>query len=131
MTAIFDGVWTSDDVASQRGLWRSNLPSLVGAVIDDVPEDHGEQLHVFERVVISPCAGVFEPAGAAVMTVGAGARIEVGTVVGQVSTVLNDRRRTSPRREVRSPFAGLLMAMLALPGERVRPGQPVAWLRLE
>jgi len=120
MTAIFDGVWTSDDVASQRGLWRSNLPSLVGAVIDDVPEDHGEQLHVFERVVISPCAGVFEPAGAAVMTVGAGARIEVGTVVGQVS-----------RREVRSPFAGLLMAMLALPGERVRPGQPVAWLRLE
>jgi biotin carboxyl carrier protein len=75
-------------------------------------DEHGEHLHVFERVVISPCAGVFEPVASAV------SRIEVGTVVGHVS-----------RRDVCSPFAGRFMSMLALPGERVRPGQPVAWLR--
>jgi biotin carboxyl carrier protein len=86
----------------------------------DAPEVHGEQIHVCERVVISPCAGVFEPVNAPVATGAAGARIEVGTIVGRVS-----------RREVRSPFAGRFVAMLALPGERVRPGQPVAWLRAE
>jgi biotin carboxyl carrier protein len=31
---------------------------------------------------------------------------------------------------VRSPFGGLLMGLLAHAGERVREGQPVAWLRL-
>jgi biotin carboxyl carrier protein len=87
--------------------------------IDD-PADHGEHLHVFERVVISPCAGVFEPVTAAVASQSPGARIEVGTVLGRVS-----------RRDVCSPFAGRFMSMLALPGERVRPGQPVAWLRAD
>lgn len=28
-----------------------------------------------------------------------------------------------------SPYAGVLMGMTALPGERLRAGQPVAWLR--
>ena len=80
-------------------------------------EDQGEQLHVPERVVISPCAGVFEPTISAVT---AGTRIEIGTIVGRVS-----------RRDVHSLFAGRLMAMLALPGERMRAGQPVAWLRTD
>jgi hypothetical protein len=31
---------------------------------------------------------------------------------------------------VRSPFRGTLMGMLAHPGERLRAGQPVAWLRV-
>ena len=31
---------------------------------------------------------------------------------------------------VRSPFGGFLVGMLARGGERVREGQPVAWLRL-
>jgi biotin carboxyl carrier protein len=81
-------------------------------------DGHGEHFHVPERVVISPCAGVFEPTTLAVVTGPAGARIEIGTVVGRVSG-----------RDVCSPFAGCFMAMLALPGERLRPGQPVAWLR--
>lgn len=95
-------------------------PRTVTATASDPLEDHGEHLHVCERVVISPCAGVFEPTTDTVTTGSTGARIEVGTVVGRVS-----------RRDVRSPFAGLFMAMLALPGERVRPGQPVAWLRAD
>ena len=31
---------------------------------------------------------------------------------------------------VRSPFRGMLIGMLAQPGERLREGQPVAWLRV-
>jgi [acyl-carrier-protein] S-malonyltransferase len=88
---------------------------------------HGEHLYVSERVVISPCAGVFEPpADAADMGTepvvdpasGEGGLIEVGTLLGRVG-----------REEVRSPFRGWLMGMLAVPGERVQTGQPVAWLR--
>lgn len=76
---------------------------------------HGEHLYVSERMVISPCAGVFQPTESGATD---GQAIEVGTVLGQVSGV-----------DVRSPFAGRLMGMLALPGERVQSGQPVAWLR--
>lgn len=76
---------------------------------------HGEHLHVPERMVISPCAGVFAPAAEAV---GRDGSIVVGTVLGRIGA-----------QEIRSPFAGRLMGMLALAGERLRPGQPVAWLR--
>ncbi|HET9078654.1 MAG TPA: acyltransferase domain-containing protein [Acidimicrobiales bacterium] len=75
----------------------------------------GEQLYVSERVVISPAAGVFEPAGGA--DPGPGDLIEVGTVLGTVSGT-----------EVLSPFAGTLKGRLAQPGERVQAGQPIAWL---
>jgi [acyl-carrier-protein] S-malonyltransferase len=74
----------------------------------------GEQLYVSERVVISPCAGVFEPTD---MALAAGSTVEVGTLLGMVSTT-----------EVRSPFAGILKGNLAHPGERVQTGQPIAWL---
>ncbi len=77
---------------------------------------HGEQLYVSERLVISPGPGVFEPA--ADLDDGPGARVEVGTLLGAVGS-----------DEVRSPFAGALMGMLAQPGERVQAGQPIAWLR--
>jgi biotin carboxyl carrier protein len=75
----------------------------------------GEQLYVSERVVISPGAGVFEPAGD--RSLAAGSTIEVGTVLGTVSGT-----------EVLSPFAGTLQGTLAHAGERVQAGQPIAWL---
>lgn len=75
----------------------------------------GELLYVSERVVISPAAGVFEPAAAD--SPGSGDRIEVGTLLGTVSGV-----------EVLSPFAGTLKGRLAQPGERVQSGQPIVWL---
>jgi [acyl-carrier-protein] S-malonyltransferase len=74
---------------------------------------HGERLYVSERMVISPAAGVFNPADPSPAKT-----VEVGTVIGEVSGA-----------EVRSPFAGTLMGMLAHPGERLQAGQPVAWLR--
>jgi [acyl-carrier-protein] S-malonyltransferase len=80
---------------------------------------HGEHLYVSERMVISPCAGVFTAAvdedGRAL---GTDAPVEVGTLLGTVSGT-----------EVLSAFAGTLMGMLAQPDERVQTGQPIAWLR--
>jgi [acyl-carrier-protein] S-malonyltransferase len=75
----------------------------------------GEQLYVSERVVISPGAGIFEPASGYVIEVGS--EVEVGTPLGTVSGT-----------EVLSPFAGTLQGTLAHPGERVQAGQPIAWL---
>lgn len=74
-----------------------------------------EDVHVLERLVTAPRAGTFVPARLA------DAAIVVGQAVGVVLS-------TGEEHEVRSPFAGTLMGLLALPGERVRPGQPVAWL---
>lgn len=84
----------------------------------------GENLYVSERVVVSPAAGVFEPEpGLADLPLEAeplepGDRpLKVGQLIGIVGDV-----------EVRSPFAGSLMGLLAHSGERVTDGQPLAWL---
>jgi [acyl-carrier-protein] S-malonyltransferase len=110
------------------------VATLTGeAALQGVAEGHqGERLYVSERLVISPCAGIFEPPtpadasnpaavetaalGPPVRTVGS--LVEIGDLLGLVSGT-----------EVRSPFAGELMGLLAHPGERVQTGQPIAWLR--
>ncbi len=74
----------------------------------------GEHLFATERLVVSPGAGLFTP----VEGVEAGSTLEPGQLVGTVGD-----------REVRSPFAGVVMGMLASAGERLTPSQPVAWLR--
>ena len=75
----------------------------------------GELLYVSERVVISPAAGIFEPAEG--VDLDGGTTIDVGTLLGTVSGA-----------EVRSPFSGQLKGPLADSGERVQTGQPIAWL---
>ena len=81
----------------------------------------GEALNVPERVVVAPTAGVFHPKAPEVVTT-EGEIVNAGQVLGTVHTLDRDE-------PVKSPFAGLLMGMLALDGERVRPGQAIAWLR--
>jgi [acyl-carrier-protein] S-malonyltransferase len=83
--------------------------TAVGAV------DHhdGEHLFARERVVVSPAAGVFEPADVA-----EGELVERGRVVGHVAG-----------QAIRSPFRGVVMGLMALTGERLTRSQPVAWLR--
>jgi [acyl-carrier-protein] S-malonyltransferase len=101
-----------------------DLDNLVEALVDHSPLQayaalhHGEHLYVSERMIISPCAGIFQPTGASAAAAAEGEPIEVGTILGRVG-----------ESDVSSPFAGWLMGMLALPGERVQTGQPVAWLR--
>jgi biotin carboxyl carrier protein len=94
--------------------------------MDAVPV-HGEVLAVPERVIVAPAVGVFRPLGEIhdVNLTDAGD----GTVVaaGQAIGVIEGPNSSTP---VRSPFGGFLIGMLARAGERVREGQPVAWLRL-
>ncbi len=74
----------------------------------------GENLYVTERMIVSPCAGVFslnedfKPDQVA----------RVGDVVGWIGD-----------EEIRSPFAGTVMGVTAADGERVTARQSIAWLR--
>lgn len=79
---------------------------------------HGERLAVPERMIVAPGVGVFNP-----NAVDEGSRIERGDVVGELVG-------PGTRVPVRSPFDGTVMGMLAHAGERVREGQPIAWLRV-
>ena len=93
----------------------------MGVIVEHEPVT-GETLRVPERVVVSPAGGVFEPAPPATVTA-EGEIIEVGQVIGVLKS-------SGMEVKVRSPFAGFLMGMLAHAGERLRQGQPVAWLRV-
>jgi [acyl-carrier-protein] S-malonyltransferase len=86
------------------------LAKEVGAVED---EHEGEHLFAAERLVVSPAAGIFSPAG-----VTEGEHIERGRVVGHVAG-----------EAILSPFRGAVMGLLAVAGERLTRSQPVAWLR--
>lgn len=89
----------------------------------------GEILAVPERVIVAPTVGVFRPlhpegevAGASDSDGGV-FNVAAGDAIG----VVEGPGASTP---VRSPFGGALVGMLARAGERVREGQPVAWLRL-
>lgn len=80
----------------------------------DWADEPGEHLFVTERLVVSPGAGLFR----ATPGVGPGTTVAPGTLVGHVGDL-----------EVRSAFAGELVGVLALDGERLAASEPVAWLR--
>ncbi len=80
--------------------------------------DHGEGLLVPERMIVAPAVGVFRGGD-----VGEGERVAAGQTVG----VLEGPGTSTP---VASPFTGRLVGMLVRPGERLREGQPIAWLRV-
>jgi biotin carboxyl carrier protein len=85
---------------------------------------HGERPLVPERVIVAPAEGRFRPVPPDDSGDGeSGADIAEQQVIGFVES----HNQTTP---VRSPFRGQLMGTLAHAGERVREGQPVAWLRL-
>jgi [acyl-carrier-protein] S-malonyltransferase len=75
----------------------------------------GEHLFATERLVVSPAAGIFRP----VDDMSEGVPVEPGQLVGTVG-----------EQDVRSPFAGTIMGVLAVQGERVASSQPIAWLRV-
>jgi biotin carboxyl carrier protein len=96
------------------------MPS-VQPLMDAAPSFHGERLSVPEKVVIAPCIGQFKPAPPETVTA-EGEVVDAGQVVGFIEA----QGRTVP---IRSAFAGWMMGLLVHDGERVREGQPVAWLR--
>jgi len=134
------------------GLARRTLPSATALAVQK-PEDvdellsvlagkevgasplaahHGERLTTAVRLVVSPAAGVFQPEDLSAPALGAalrgqpsaglaaGTAVEVGALLGTVGAV-----------EIRTPFAGEVAGFLALAGERLVAGQPVAWLRVD
>ncbi len=78
----------------------------------------GERLAVPERVIVAPAAGKFRPVSEP--------ESEQDVSEEQVIGFVDGAGHSTP---VRSPFRGFLMGLLAHAGERVREGQPVAWLR--
>ncbi|MEO1060253.1 MAG: ACP S-malonyltransferase [Actinomycetota bacterium] len=97
----------------------ADVDALLTTLADEPPmaaatENEGEHLFVTERLVVSSIAGIFRLAEG----IDSGQRIAVGQVVGTVNG-----------EEVRSPFAGSVMGVMAVDGERVAPSQPIAWLR--
>jgi biotin carboxyl carrier protein len=91
--------------------------------LGELVELFAEDLDVRERLITAPRPGRFFPAVAYPphphypegVPVRAGQRI--GVVV-----------RTGEEHHVTCAFSGMLMGLMVLPGERVRLGQPVAWL---
>jgi [acyl-carrier-protein] S-malonyltransferase len=107
---------TTLSVATPDDLDRllTGLATPAVAEVAEVVVHEGEHLFATERMVVSPAAGVF----AAAATAEAGLHLVPGTVLGTVGD-----------HEVRSPFEGVLVGMLAVEGERVTTSQPIAWLR--
>jgi biotin carboxyl carrier protein len=81
----------------------------------------GETLSVTERVIVASAAGVFHRLGSQTSD---GDLVRRGDVIGIVQSL-------GSSTPIESPFEGSLIAMLAIEGERLRPGQPVAWLRVQ
>ena len=100
-----------------------NTPGHLDALLDALaapPEDtlsgpEGEHLFATDRMVVSPCAGVFTP----LANLGPGSVVAAGDLLGHIGVT-----------EVRSPFAGELMGWLAVDTERVTASKPIAWLRV-
>lgn len=85
------------------------------------PLHQGEGLAVPERMIVAPAVGVFRPLLEVVDA-------DEGVVSeGQPIGVVEGPGTTTP---VRSPFSGRIVGLLAHSGERLREGQPVAWLRV-
>ena len=73
-----------------------------------------------ERVIVAPVVGVFRSLFDD--NVACGRAVDVGQTIGAIEGI-------GVSTNVRSPFRGVLAGMLAIDGERMRQGEPVAWLR--
>ena len=89
------------------------------ARLEEMARLDGEEIHIAERLITAHRAGVFQPIPAPGLE--PGMRIAIGTPIGNLV-------QTGVPYEVSSLFNGVLMGLLALPGERVRKDQPLAWI---
>lgn len=81
-----------------------------------------EELFVPERLIAAPATGIFRLLPPDTVT-SEGEILHEGQEIGAI-----ERNAGSVR--VVSPHTGFLMGLLAHPGERVRDGQPLAWVRV-
>jgi biotin carboxyl carrier protein len=83
--------------------------------------DFAEYSDVAEKLILAPSRGVVRLLDPAVVTA-EGEIVEIGQSIAVISN-------SGDEIQARSNFNGFLMEMLVESGERVRPGQPIAWLR--
>lgn len=92
-------------------------PSPADQAVELDELEPGEGLDVEERLIVAPAVGIFRPLELS------NSQVACGQAIGVVESV------GAEPRPVHSPHAGWLKGLLAKGGERVRAGQPVAWLR--
>jgi biotin carboxyl carrier protein len=121
---------------TQAGRTPINLVPTLASVADDPRADRdlsgladlsdmticAEEVHVPERLIAAPTAGVFQAAPPEIVTA-EGEIVQAGQVVGSIQI-------TDGAVSVTSAHTGFLMGLLAMPGERVRADQPLAWVRV-
>ena len=83
----------------------------------------GETLTVPERMIVAPVVGIFRPGDNVANVAFEGLEVRAGDEIGTVEG-------PGTSCPVLSPFGGTLIGMLAHNGERLRSGQPIAWLRV-
>lgn len=81
----------------------------------------GDYFEVDERLVLAPALGVVRWLDPEVVTT-EGEVVAEGQIIAMIES-------SGESVEVRSAFGGFMMGLLVVAGERVRKGQPVAWLR--
>ena len=96
-----------------------NMPMTQGEQAVNWPA--GETLAVLERIIVAPTTGVFH-------RLNSPHAIRDGDVIGR-GDVIGTVQSLGASTPIKSPFEGSLVAILASDGERLRPGQAVAWLR--
>jgi biotin carboxyl carrier protein len=89
------------------------------ARLEEMARLDADFVHIAERLITAQRAGTFQPMPAPALE--PGMRIVVGQPIGTLV-------QTGVPHEVSSAFNGVLMGLLALPGERVRKDQPLAWM---
>jgi biotin carboxyl carrier protein len=97
------------------------MPEALAATAHTESVAAPEIMVIPERVVVAPCGGRFYPLPTEVFT-SEGEWVEPGQAIAEV-------HRGPSKVEVRSPFRGWMMGMLALPGQPVREGEALFWVR--
>lgn len=80
-----------------------------------------ETVSISERVVVSPATGKFHPHPPDVFTT-EGEWVNEGQTLAEI-------RNGGDHVPVVSAFTGWMMGMLAIPGQPVRTGEPLFWIR--
>lgn len=75
-----------------------------------------------EKLVIAPATGRFEPLPPEIFTT-EGEWVEIGQTLGRILG-------NGPAQPVTSAFRGWVMGMLARPGQPVRAGEALFWVRV-
>ena len=127
LTGLLRRVAPTTDAIGVSVATPDDLDRLVEILADGVvaAAPTGERFHMTERLVVSPTAGLFEPAPGLDGYLPGGVGRSTDPVLVRVGGLLGSVGRT----EVRSAFSGTLEGVLVLAGERVSRGQPIVWLR--